>query len=178
MSRSRVDDVWRLCVIAVVDILNPLLLISLALFVSVGYIVTLLTPVNIDIWTNLLIASVITPAIPLTLRAGRIWRNETTDIRSCVSWRVLLPLSAAAMVLALAFVFDAATIPFAALNTIAHIDHLFLLYHSRHIHGSHTAGKCHIAYPVYPAEPLLAVTLLWLLPLYELSSIRRRVFRL
>ena len=46
MNRVNRDIVWRLLTTLVVDILNPTLVISLALFVSVGYILTLLMPVT------------------------------------------------------------------------------------------------------------------------------------
>ena len=53
MKPNRAGIAWRLINITIFDVLNPLLLISLALFVSLGYILTLLMPVDISHWQGL-----------------------------------------------------------------------------------------------------------------------------
>ena len=61
MNRVNRDIVWRLLTTLVVDILNPTLVISLALFVSVGYILTLLMPVTIEIWLAVFCLTLLLP---------------------------------------------------------------------------------------------------------------------
>ena len=57
MKRPRVDSAWRLAVGLFAEVLNPLLVIWLALFVSLGYIMTLLTPMRGEHWAALLLAT-------------------------------------------------------------------------------------------------------------------------
>ena len=104
----------------VVEVLNPLLLISLALFVSFGYILTLLMPVNVDIWANVLVFSLVVPVIPLSLRAYRIWRNESPSADG-TAWRLLLPLSPLLVLAPVALV----SLALPSLNSIAHVDIYF-----------------------------------------------------
>ena len=130
MTRRRVDEAWRLAVILVSEVLNPLLLISLALFVSVGYILTLLMPVDVDIWASLLVFSVLLPLIPLSLRAGRLWRQDERS-SDRVTWRVLLPLWPLPILIIVFHVQH--SIP--ALNTIAHVD-IYFDYVIQAFHGS------------------------------------------
>ncbi|MCY4539528.1 MAG: hypothetical protein OXE52_15020 [Chloroflexi bacterium] len=80
---------WRLISSPVVDILNPLFLISLALFVGIGYILTLLTPVAIGHWQALFWVSLLVPAAVLASSARAKWTE--TEYRA-PSWRSLLPL--------------------------------------------------------------------------------------
>ncbi len=130
MNRSYISSGWQALSILVVEILNPLLLISLALFVSVGYILTLLMPVNIDIWALLLTVSWVIPVIPLARRAHRIWRNRSLN-SDRVTWRVFLPwlpLLALAPVLLV-------QLAFASLNSIAHVD-MYFSYVIQAYHGS------------------------------------------
>ncbi len=144
MSRSRVDDVWRLCVIVVVEILNPLLLISLALFVSVGYILTLMLPVNVDIWAGLAVACILLALIPLSLRARRIWRSDPRPLK-LYSWRILLPI---VPLLPLLLVFIV-MLSQPSLTAIAHID-LYFSYVMQVYHSSTPLENIFV--PGYPAN--------------------------
>ncbi len=80
---------WRLTSSLVLDILNPLFLISLALFVGIGYILTLLMPVAISHWQALFWLSLLLPAAVLTRSARAKW---TGDEYRAPSWRTLLPI--------------------------------------------------------------------------------------
>lgn len=130
MNKLHVSELWRLGVIAVVDILNPLLLISLALFVGVGYILTLLMPVTVDIWAILLLFSVLTSAVPLTLRAGRIWRNRART-PDHFSWRALLPLCPLLVLVPVLLV----QLALPSLKSISHVE-LYFGYIIQAFHGS------------------------------------------
>ncbi len=80
---------WRLIASLIVDILNPLFLISLALFSGVGYILTLLMPVAIGHWQTLFWLTLLAPFVFLARNARVKWkRNEYRD----PTWRVLLPI--------------------------------------------------------------------------------------
>lgn len=129
MNRQRIGDLWRLCATIVVEVLNPLLLISLALFVSLGYLLTLLMPVNVDIWASLALVCTVIPLALLSLRARRIWRSDNQP-QDLVSWRVLLPL---VPMLALMLVF-LTMLSQPSLLTIAHID-LYFSYVIQAYHG-------------------------------------------
>ena len=91
MNRVNRDIVWRLLTTLVVDILNPTLLISLALFVSVGYILTLLMQVNIEIWLAVFCLTLLLPLAGLVALAGHKW-NQDEISANLFSWRALLPL--------------------------------------------------------------------------------------
>ena len=108
---------WSLLSLAVVEILNPLLLISAALFVSVGYILTLLMPVNIDIWAALLVISVVAPLVLLTVRARRMWQRRRAAADR-FSWRCILPLFPLLFILPAAI----ATFLLPSVSAIAHLD--------------------------------------------------------
>ena len=80
---------WRLTSSLVLDILNPLFLISLALFVGIGYILTLFMPVAIAHWQALFWLSLLAPAAILASSARAKWvENNYRD----PSWRRLLPV--------------------------------------------------------------------------------------
>ena len=72
------------------DVLNPLLVMSMALYVSLGYILILLMPVTIEIWTALFWLTLLLPLAALSLRAYRKWQAGAT-VSEPFSWRVLLP---------------------------------------------------------------------------------------
>ena len=144
MNKYFVDDVWRFCVILVVEVLNPLLLMSLALFVSVGYILTLLIPVNVEIWALLLVGSLLVPAIPLTLRASGLWRNETWTSER-VTWRVLLPLAPLLALTPVVLI----QLAFSSVRAVAHVDLIFS-YIIQAFHGSTPLENVFL--PGYPAN--------------------------
>ena len=50
MTKAKVSAGAQFAAVLIIDVLNPLFMISLGLFVSIGYILTLLMPVTIDIW--------------------------------------------------------------------------------------------------------------------------------
>ena len=81
--------IWRLPSSLVLDILNPLFLISLALFVGVGYILTLFMPVTIDHWQALFWLTLLVPSAILTGSARAKWIGK--EYRA-PSWRALLPV--------------------------------------------------------------------------------------
>ena len=81
----------RLVTILLVEVLNPLFVISLALFVSLGYILSLLLPVTIGLWQLVLALSIVVPLFPLLLRARQLAGHTATD-RASAWWRALLPL--------------------------------------------------------------------------------------
>ena len=91
MNRSKVDLAWRLLSTAVVDVLNPLLLIALALYVSIGYILTLLMPVTIDEWVALFWLTSVATLIGLSYRARLRWKRSSTGARPFAR-EALLPL--------------------------------------------------------------------------------------
>ena len=90
MNRTRVDLLFRLLTVFLVDVLNPMLVVALALFVSVGYILTLLMSVTIAHWQTLFWLSLCVPLTGLIGRAKIVWRGGGYS-RSRFSWRVLLP---------------------------------------------------------------------------------------
>ncbi len=81
---------WRLTTSLVLDILNPLFLTSLALFVGIGYILTLFMPVAIGHWQALFWLSLLAPAAVLVSSARARW--TANDYRD-PSWRSLLPVA-------------------------------------------------------------------------------------
>ena len=89
----------RLLTILILEVLNPLFAISFALFVSVGYILTLLMPVAIELWQALLIPCTLIPFA--WLLAGAVKRSKQSQSDACrFSWRVFLPLVIPILVLA------------------------------------------------------------------------------
>jgi hypothetical protein len=90
MNRARIDLFWSTLATLTTDILNPLLVIALALYVSVGYLLTLLMPVTISHWQMLFWISLCLPLAGLLIRARRLWRRGAAS-RARFSWRLLLP---------------------------------------------------------------------------------------
>ncbi len=129
MNSSRGDSAWRLAY-AVVDILNPLLIISLALFVSVGYVLTLLIPVNIDVWAALLVLSLLLPCIVLSWRQRMRWKS-TRQAPKPSSFRVLLTILPLLLLLPAIAVY--LTRP--SLIAIPHIN-IYLVYGQQIFHGA------------------------------------------
>ncbi len=144
MTRTRSDFAWQLISIVVVDILNPLLLISLAIFVSVGYILTLLMPVRIDTWVGLLWFSVLLPLIPLSLSVRRRWRVKPQHHEN-QPWRRLLP----ALPLLMLLPSVVAILGSPTLNTISHAD-VYFVFVNQLYHG--IAPPEHILLPGFPAN--------------------------
>ena len=91
MGKTVTDNVFQMLATVVVEILNPLVPIALALFVSVGYLLTLWLPVDIDLWVLLLVGSVLCPALVLAYRAKQRRERHDGDSRTR-SWRLALPL--------------------------------------------------------------------------------------
>ena len=69
------------------EVLNPLFLLSIGAYVSVGCIVTLIAPVDINGWMALLWLSILLPLIPLLLRFRKLRQNDAAGRW----WRMLLP---------------------------------------------------------------------------------------
>ena len=91
MKNRLLNHAFELLAAVVVDVLNPLLVIALALFVSVGYLLTLLTPVDIFIWVLILCGSVLAPIPFLSYRARKRWSARIASAGS-LDWRVVLPI--------------------------------------------------------------------------------------
>ncbi|MYA92537.1 MAG: hypothetical protein F4Y30_03845 [Chloroflexi bacterium] len=90
-TQPRIDSAWRWLVGLFSEVLNPLLIIWLALFVCLGYILTLLMPVRIEQWTALLGATLLISLAGLSLRFWHLWRAGA--YRSLAfEWRALLPM--------------------------------------------------------------------------------------
>lgn len=80
----------RLIAVLITDALNPLFVISLALFASVGYILTLLMPVAIDVWQAVFWVCALLPLMGLLARVYVKWK-QGVYVKSEVSWRMALP---------------------------------------------------------------------------------------
>ena len=89
--RLRFDNAWRALVGLSTEVLNPLLIIWLALFVCLGYLLTLLMPVRIEQWTALLIATLLLPLALLLLRFHQLW-HAGAYAPLAFDKRALLPL--------------------------------------------------------------------------------------
>lgn len=85
------DAAWRLAAIVAIDLLSPLPLLSLALFMSLAYIATLLAPVRIDFWAAILCLSVLLPLLALSGREAFRWRRKRRYAKP-LSLRACLPL--------------------------------------------------------------------------------------
>ena len=89
----------RVLTILILEVLNPLFAISFALFVSVGYILTLLMPVTIDHWQALLIPCTLIPFV--WLLAAALERSKQSQVNAYqFSWRAFLPCAIPILVLA------------------------------------------------------------------------------
>lgn len=91
INRSHVNDALQLLAILVVDVLNPLLPIALALFASLGYLITLLGSVDVQGWLILLCGSALAPTPFLLVGARQRWLRRPTGSGS-LDWRLILPL--------------------------------------------------------------------------------------
>ncbi len=89
----------KIASVLILDVLNPLFAISFALFVGVGYILTLLMPVTIEIWQALLIPCTLVPFAWLLADARKRARQSQPDAQQC-SWRDFLPIVVPVLVLA------------------------------------------------------------------------------
>ena len=89
----------KLAAILILEVFNPLFAISFALFVSMGYILSLLSPMTIDLWQALLIPCTLIPLAWLLSGAVKRSKQSHSDAYQ-FSWRVFLPLVVPAMVLA------------------------------------------------------------------------------
>ena len=94
---------WRNCLniasILLADIIIPLWVISFALFVSVGNILTQFIRLRIENWATLLLFATLLPLVCLAIRArGKFQRDEYGTVN--VSWRVILPIVIPFLVLA------------------------------------------------------------------------------
>ena len=142
MSGSRIDAVWQF-VATVVHILNPLILMSLALFMSVGYLLTFVARVTIDVWAALLWFSLLLPLTALCWRARRKWRKSCRS--APFAWRALLP--ALPLLLALPAILYQLARP--SIKAIPH-NRLYLVYSAQLYHG--LAPPDNIFLPGYPAN--------------------------
>lgn len=91
MKNRPVDSAWSILGGLFAQVLNPLLVIWLALFVCLGYILTLLMPVRIAHWQALLWFTLLLPLVALLRRFVARYRRGEVQPRP-FSWRALLPL--------------------------------------------------------------------------------------
>ncbi len=98
-KHPRIDSAWRLLVRLFAEVLHPLLVIWLALFVCLGYILTLLTSVRIAHWTALLAITLLLSLAGLLLRFRGMTPLNPPDesgggmgYSRVFHWRALLPL--------------------------------------------------------------------------------------
>lgn len=89
MTQNSRVMIWRLTTSVIFDILNLLFLFSLALFVGIGYILTLVMPLAIDHWQALFWLTLLTPAALLAVSARA--KRTRYDYRDPL-WRALLPV--------------------------------------------------------------------------------------
>lgn len=89
----------RVIAFLVLEVLNPLFAISLALFASLGYILSLLLPVAIGLWQALLVACTLIPLGWLMTGAHKRLKQSQSDAQQN-TWRDLAPLVVPALVLA------------------------------------------------------------------------------
>ena len=82
--------VMKFLPILLVEVLNPLFVISVALYVGLGYILTLLTSVDISLWQSVFLFSVLLPFTLLLLRAKSIWNGAMVE-EARSTWRQVLP---------------------------------------------------------------------------------------
>ena len=81
----------RLVAVLITDALNPLFVISLALFASIGYILTLLMPVTIEIWQAALWVCTLMPLMGLSAGVYARWK-QGVYVNSRASRRMILPV--------------------------------------------------------------------------------------
>ena len=90
MTKVKAGAGAQFAAVLLIDVLNPLFVMSLAIFASAGYLLSLLTPVDIEMWRGLFWVSVLLPLVGLLPRAYRKWQGSA-DIAKPFSWRALLP---------------------------------------------------------------------------------------
>ena len=90
MTKAKVSAGAQFAAVLTTDVLNPLFMISLALFVSLGYILTLLMPVDIGMWQAVFWVSALIPFIGLLARFYAK-RKQGVYAKSRTSWRMALP---------------------------------------------------------------------------------------
>ena len=88
MTKVKVGAQFAAVLIA--DVLNPLFVMSLAIFASAGYLLSLLTPVDIEMWRGLFWVSLVMPGLGLLARFYARWKRGEY-IKGGASWRMLLP---------------------------------------------------------------------------------------
>ena len=89
--RSAARTPWTAIIwIVIADVLNPLYAISFALFVSIGYILSLLMPMTIGLWQALLLPCTLIPLVWLAAGAYRRWNSDRNKDRR-LTWRDLAP---------------------------------------------------------------------------------------
>ncbi len=93
MTGFRPGAGMRFIAVLITDVVNPLFVISLALFASVGYILTLLMPVDIEMWRTLFWVSLVMPGLGLLASVYARWKWGESIIKGGASWRMLLPLA-------------------------------------------------------------------------------------
>ena len=91
MTKVKAGAGAQFAAVLIADVLNPLFVMSLAIFASAGYLLSLLTPVDIEMWRGLFWVSALLPLVGLLPRAYRKWQGGA-DIAKPFSWRALLPL--------------------------------------------------------------------------------------
>ena len=89
--RSAARTSWIAIIwIVIADVLNPLYAISFALFVSIGYILSLLMPMTIGLWQALLLPCTLIPLVWLAAGAYRRWNSDRKSAVN-LTWRDLAP---------------------------------------------------------------------------------------
>ena len=78
MKTADPDSAWRRTCQFVCDVLNPLLIIALALYVSLGLILTRFAAFSIEHWVALFWFCILLPLYPLMRRARTRWRAGQT----------------------------------------------------------------------------------------------------
>ena len=149
MTGFRPGAGMRLIAVLITDVLNPLFVISLALFASLGYILTLLMPVDIEIWQAVFWVSALIPFVGLSARVYAK-RKQAVYAKSRPSWRMLLPFIPL-LVLAPRVVGE---LSFPVMQTIAdlHVGYIHqLLYGSPPVENMFVAGHPSNYYWLYHA---------------------------
>ena len=90
MTKVKVGAGAQFAAALITDVLNPLFVISMAIFASVGYVLTLLMPVTIDIWQAVFWVSLVLPGLGLLAGFYARWKRGGY-IKGGASWRMLLP---------------------------------------------------------------------------------------
>ena len=89
----------KIASILILDVLNPLFAISFALFVSVGYVMTLLIPMRVENWAALLLFAIF---LSFCCLVSRSWsKRKKGDYSDCdIAWKIFLPMLIPLIVLA------------------------------------------------------------------------------